>query len=171
MCALVGILIDNALKYAPEGTTISLCLEKQGKQIKLSVENVSAVALPEENLNRLFERFYRTDPSRNSQTGGHGIGLSIASAIVSAHNGQIHATHPSPGSLRITVTLPRRQKQIPKRYGLTKLPLRFVINPTSYATNRGNPFGAPRFVDRRKRADTVPGSQGSFLPRCLCMDP
>ena len=46
---------------------------------------------------------------------GHGIGLSIASAIVSAHNGQIHASQPSPGSLRIAVTLPRRQKQTFKR--------------------------------------------------------
>lgn len=112
---LVGILMDNALKYSPEGTEISLCLEKQGKQLKLSVENVSAVPLPEGNLDRLFERFYRADPSRNSQTGGHGIGLSIASAIVSVHNGQIHASQPSPGSLRIAVTLPRRQKQTFKR--------------------------------------------------------
>ena len=112
---LVGILMENALKYSPEGTPISLRLEKQGKQIKLSVENVSAVPLPEGNLDRLFERFYRTDPSRNSQTGGHGIGLSIASAIVSAHNGQIHASQPSPGSLRITVTLPRQQKSSSKR--------------------------------------------------------
>ena len=112
---LVGILMDNALKYSPERTPISLGLEKQGKQIKLSVENQSAVPLPEGNLDRLFERFYRADPSRNSQTGGHGIGLSIASAIVSAHNGQIHAFQPSPGSLRITVTLPRHQKSPSKR--------------------------------------------------------
>lgn len=107
--------MDNALKYAPEGTPISMGLEKQGKQIKLSVENVSAVPLPEGNLDRLFERFYRTDPSRNSQTGGHGIGLSIASAIVSAHNGQIHAAQPKKGSLQITVTLPRQQKSSSKR--------------------------------------------------------
>ena len=112
---LVGILMDNALKYAPEGTAIILCLEKQGKQLRLWVENVSAVPLPEGNLNRLFERFYRTDPSRNSQSGGHGIGLSIASAIASAHNGQIHASQPRPDSLRITVSFPRQQKVSCKR--------------------------------------------------------
>lgn len=111
---LVGILMDNALKYSPEGTTVTLVLGKQGKQLKLAVENVSAVPLPEGNLDRLFERFYRTDPSRNSQTGGHGIGLSIASAIVSAHNGQIHAAQPRKGSLQITVTMPRRQRQVTK---------------------------------------------------------
>lgn len=112
---LVGILLDNALKYSPEGTQITLALGKQGKLLKLSVENVSAVPLPEGDLNRLFERFYRTDPSRNSLTGGHGIGLSIASAIAAAHNGQLQASQPAQGSLQITVTLPKRQKQSPKR--------------------------------------------------------
>lgn len=108
---LVSILLDNAMKYSPEESTIRLSFQKHAKQLKLTVCNVSAVPLPEENLNRLFERFYRTDPSRNSWTGGHGIGLSIASAIAAAHSGQIHASQPEKGSLQITVTLPQRQKQ------------------------------------------------------------
>ena len=112
---LVSILLDNALKYSPEGSPIQLSLCKHGKQLKLTVCNVSAVPLPEGNLDRLFERFYRTDPSRNSQTGGHGIGLSIASAIATAHSGQIHASQPEQGNLQITVTLPQRQKQTAKR--------------------------------------------------------
>lgn len=112
---LVGILLDNALKYSPEGSVIQLSLGKHAKQLTLTVRNVSAVPLPEGNLDRLFERFYRADPSRNSRTGGHGIGLSIASAIAASHNGQIHASQPEPGSLQITVTLPQRQKQNIKR--------------------------------------------------------
>ncbi len=108
---LVGILLDNALKYSPEETAIMLSLSKHGKQLRLTVCNDSAVPLPEGDLNRLFERFYRADPSRNSQTGGHGIGLSIASAITAAHNGQIHASQPTKGKLQITVTLPQRQRQ------------------------------------------------------------
>ncbi|MDO5545114.1 MAG: HAMP domain-containing sensor histidine kinase [Eubacteriales bacterium] len=111
---LVGILLDNALKYSPEGTAIGLSLCKHAKQLKLTVRNVSAVPLPEGDLDRLFERFYRADPSRNSQTGGHGIGLSIAAAIAAAHNGQIHASQPENGSLQITVTLPQRQRQTRK---------------------------------------------------------
>ena len=108
---LVTILLDNALKYSPEGSFITLSVCKHGKQIALTVRNVSLLPLPEGNLDRLFERFYRTDPSRNSQTGGHGIGLSIASAIAAAHNGQIQASQPEKGSLQITVTFPVRQKQ------------------------------------------------------------
>lgn len=108
---LVGILLDNALKYSPEETAIMLSLSKHGKQLRLTVCNDSAVPLPAGDLNRLFERFYRADPSRNSQTGGHGIGLSIASAITAAHNGQIHASQPAKGRLQITVTLPQRQRQ------------------------------------------------------------
>lgn len=111
MAKLVGILLDNALKYSPEDSIIQLSLHRYGKQLKLTVSNDSAATLPEGNLDRLFERFYRTDPSRNSQTGGHGIGLSIAAAIAAAHNGQIHASQPKKGSLRIEVTLPQRQKQ------------------------------------------------------------
>lgn len=108
---LVSILLDNAMKYSPEGSTIHFSFQKHARQLKLTVRNVSAVPLPEENLNRLFDRFYRADPSRNSQTGGHGIGLSIASAIAAAHNGQICASQPEKDCLLITVTLPQRQKQ------------------------------------------------------------
>jgi signal transduction histidine kinase len=57
-------------------------------------------------LDQLFQRFYRTDPSRNSQTGGHGIGLSIAKAIVSAHRGKIEATSPDGVELKISAWIP-----------------------------------------------------------------
>ena len=79
---LVSILLDNALKYSQEGGTISLTLEKQGRILRLSVFNTTATAMPRDSMEHLFDRFYRTDPSRNSKTGGYGIGLSIAKAIV-----------------------------------------------------------------------------------------
>ena len=114
MRQLVSILLDNALKYSPEGGSIRLSMEKQAKHLRLTVSNLSLEPLPKENLNRLFERFYRGDPSRNSQTGGHGIGLSIAKAIVTAHGGQIHASIGENNILQITVTLPLKQKQSAK---------------------------------------------------------
>ena len=103
---LVRLLLDNALKYSPEGGSVSLALEKYGRQCRLSVSNTTDNPLPLDNLKALFERFYRADPSRNSQTGGHGIGLSVAKAIVTAHGGKIQATSEDGHSLCITAFLP-----------------------------------------------------------------
>lgn len=102
---LVGILLDNALKYSPEHGVVILTLEKQNKFIQLSVQNTTEHFMQKDQLPLLFERFYRTDPSRNSQTGGYGIGLSVAKAIVLAHNGKIQAKTPDGYSLQITVIL------------------------------------------------------------------
>ena len=105
---LVGILLDNALKYSPENSKISLNLSRQSRQIRLSVANTSSVPLPEDNADILFERFYRVDTSRNSQTGGHGIGLSIAKAIVTAHGGKIRAAVADGTGLQITAQFPQK---------------------------------------------------------------
>ncbi len=104
---LVSVLLDNAMKYSPEGGLVSLDLTAQKKALVLSVYNTTGEALRPEQLSHLFERFYRADASRNSETGGHGIGLSIAKAIVDAHGGKITAATPTTGTdLKITVTLP-----------------------------------------------------------------
>lgn len=103
---LVSILLDNAVKYAPEDGVIRLKLARQGKNAALSVWNTTATPIPRESLDKLFDRFYRTDPSRSSETGGHGIGLSIAKAVVGAHRGKITAETDDGQSLRITALLP-----------------------------------------------------------------
>lgn len=103
---LVSILLDNAVKYAPEDGVIRLKLARQGKNAALSVWNTTATPIPRESLDKLFDRFYRTDPSRSSETGGHGIGLSIAKAVVGAHRGKITAETDDGQSLQITALLP-----------------------------------------------------------------
>ncbi len=103
---LVSVLLDNAMKYSPEGGLVTLDLTAQKKALVLSVYNSTGEALRPEQLSHLFERFYRADASRNSETGGHGIGLSIAKAITEAHNGKITAATPTGADLRITVTIP-----------------------------------------------------------------
>ena len=85
---LVGILMDNAIKYCDNGGEISVTLNR-GRRIVLTVENTYA-AIDEIELNRLFDRFYRADKAR-SFTGGYGVGLSMAKAIVQKHKGEIAA--------------------------------------------------------------------------------
>lgn len=87
---VIGILLDNAIKYAREKSDINVKLTKQNKKIVFTVENESD-NLEIKNYNILFERFYRADSSRNSKTGGYGIGLSIAQSIVLKHKGKISA--------------------------------------------------------------------------------
>lgn len=103
---LMSILLDNAVKYTPEGGRISFALKKEGRSIRLSVSNDTAVPMEKEVLDRLFDRFYRTDQSRNSSTGGYGLGLSIARSIASAHKGKIRAENSGGNNLTITASLP-----------------------------------------------------------------
>lgn len=86
---LVSVLTDNAIKYSPENSSISITLEKRNKNVEFVVSNTSLYPVEEAALEHIFDRFYRADSSRNSETGGHGIGLSVAKKIVEAHNGKI----------------------------------------------------------------------------------
>lgn len=103
---LVNILIDNAMKYSPEGGIVSLSVHAQNRSLCLSVFNTTIDPIEKQNLSHIFERFYRMDSSRSSQTGGYGIGLSVAKAIVSAHNGRISAATQDGHSLQINVQFP-----------------------------------------------------------------
>lgn len=103
---LTSILLENALKYTPEGGNISVLLEKQGHTVRLAVSNTIAQPIEAEKLSLFFDRFYRADPSRNSQTGGYGLGLSIAQSIVFAHKGKIRAESPDGQALIVTALLP-----------------------------------------------------------------
>lgn len=101
---LISILIDNAIKYSIENTKISVSLtEKRSKKV-LKVINY-AENLKTENYNRLFERFFRLDDSRNSKTGGFGIGLATAKAIVKRHSGDIKAESVDGKQIIFTVEL------------------------------------------------------------------
>ncbi len=105
ICQLVSILLDNAVKYAAAQSVIALWLERRGRGVRLRVEN-RVESFSREDLENMFERFYRADASRNSASGGYGIGLSIARAVVQAHRGRIHAALRDGHTLAITVDLP-----------------------------------------------------------------
>lgn len=104
--ALSEFCLKMRSSNSPEGSTVSLGLARQGRQAVLTVENRSVLPIDRSRLDRVFDRFYRTDASRNSETGGHGIGLSIAKAIAILHGGRIRASSEDGSSFRITVSLP-----------------------------------------------------------------
>lgn len=87
---VVSLLVDNAMKYSDEGAEILVSLTKQGNKSVIRVEN-TVDHIDNGNLDVLFERFYRPDESRSTETGGHGIGLSVVRAIVEAHRGRVSA--------------------------------------------------------------------------------
>ena len=101
LCQLVSILLDNAISHG-DGEEIKLVLKKEKSSIILSVIN-DAKALSEEQISHLFDRFYRTDESRNEKGLHYGLGLSIAKAIVEAHKGDIHAEYDN-GRINVVAT-------------------------------------------------------------------
>ena len=105
LAKLVSILLDNAMKYSPENGTVELTLERAGKNARLIVRN-STPPMEKGSADRLFERFTREDRSRNSESGGFGLGLAIAKAVTEAHKGTIHAQSEDGASLTVTAELP-----------------------------------------------------------------
>ncbi|MBO4432467.1 MAG: HAMP domain-containing histidine kinase [Clostridia bacterium] len=103
---LLSILLDNAVKYTPEGGTIDLSLSIKGKSAVVSCSNTTADEMSREDISHVFDRFYRTDKSRNSALGGHGIGLSVAKAIAEAHSGRITAQAADAHTFLITAVFP-----------------------------------------------------------------
>lgn len=101
---LIEILLDNAVKYSDDEGNIAFSLCASGKGGKIVVTNTTD-GVPQGNLDILFERFYRLDSSRNSDTGGHGIGLSVAKAIAQQQKGKIGAYSPDGKTIVFTVTL------------------------------------------------------------------
>lgn len=98
---LIAILIDNAISHSDSGGTVSLKLERDAKKIRLSVTNTGD-PIPEHDCERIFERFYRVDNSRDRKTGGFGLGLPIAKTIVDAHGGSISVESRAVGNGGVT---------------------------------------------------------------------
>ena len=99
---MVSILLDNAVKYASDGSPIRVTLEKGKKGPVLRTVN-RCEGLTQQQADKLFDRFYRVDPSRT--TGGFGIGLSLARSIAEGHKGSIKATCCEENKIEFTVSL------------------------------------------------------------------
>lgn len=101
---MAAIFIDNALKYSGEGGKVKVTLKKQGERKVLTVFNTgSGVKAGEEE--KIFERFYRSDESRNRSTGGYGLGLAIAKSIIDKHKFRVHVENNEGKSIAFIVTM------------------------------------------------------------------
>ena len=97
-------LISNAIKYSFKETPIIISIHNYKDKVKITVEN-SVDSIEESEIEKMFERFYRFEKSRSSQTGGSGLGLAISKNIVSAHGGKIYAESLEKDSITIVVEL------------------------------------------------------------------
>lgn len=102
---LASLLIDNAMKYSSEKGSIAVRMHRD-KQIIFEVNN-TCDTFPEGNLDKLFDRFYRADTSRNRKSGGYGIGLSVARAITTTYGGTIEALRDGDHIIRFVVKIPK----------------------------------------------------------------
>ena len=101
---VVAILIDNAIKNADDDGLVELILKRVGDTIHLEVFNTGA-GIPEDQQDKIFQRFYRYDASRSKATGGYGLGLAIAKSIVDEHQGTIRVSSEVGSWVRFTVIL------------------------------------------------------------------
>jgi heavy metal sensor kinase len=104
-------LLDNAVRYNVEGGTLSISLGKSDSLAVFRIANTGP-EIPPEHENRIFERFYRADPSRSSDTVGSGLGLSICRELVLAHGGDIWLERVQPGWTAFALTLPGPKKSV-----------------------------------------------------------
>ncbi len=109
MKQLLRILMDNSLKYSPPEGRIYLRVTRDGSYIRLTVQD-EGIGIPSDAIPHIFERFYRTDQSRDRKTGGTGLGLSIAKWIVERHGGWFEIVSRPDVGTRITVVLPAAQE-------------------------------------------------------------
>ena len=102
---VVDNLLENAITHTPEGGSVTVSANAVDGDIEIAVADTGPGIAPEE-LSRLFERFYRADPSRDRSTGGAGLGLTIARRLVEAHGGTIEVSSVVGEGTRFTIRLP-----------------------------------------------------------------
>ena len=105
MMGVLNNLVDNALRYTPEGGSVIFSAQVFDKMLEIRVQD-SGAGIAEGELDRVFDRFYRSDPSRQREEGGSGLGLAIARSIVEKHNGRIRAESKPGQGTTIVIHLP-----------------------------------------------------------------
>lgn len=152
-------LVGNAVKYAPEGTGVDLCLAPKGEQVAVSVRD-HGPGIPAEARERVFDRFHRLD---HPEISGTGLGLSIVAAVVRAHDGRIELLDPPHGNgLRVEVHLPvalAAAAGTDERHG----PSSMTLLPEGEQSKAALFRGSCRGEGSRRREDSSPSAGCSAL--------
>ena len=104
----ISNLIENAINYSPDATQVSITEKIEKNLIEIAVTD-QGIGIPEKDLERIFERFYRVDPARSRQTGGTGLGLSIVKHVITNHGGDISVWSAEGAGSTFTIRLPQFQ--------------------------------------------------------------
>jgi two-component system, OmpR family, phosphate regulon sensor histidine kinase PhoR len=105
--SVAGDLVENASNYSPERSRIVLSSKSDGSHVLIDVAD-SGPGIPEADLTRVFERFYRVDKARARESGGTGLGLSIVRHLVELHGGEVRAINRPEGGATFRIRLPRK---------------------------------------------------------------
>lgn len=108
---VMRILLDNAVKYTPKGGTITMGVRREAHGCTLMMSD-NGSGIPQEELPKIFERFYRSDSARKAESSGHGLGLSIARIIVIAHGGKLQVRSKVGVGTTFSITLPEKQSRL-----------------------------------------------------------
>jgi len=101
----ISNLIENAINYSPDSTQVAIVLTCKDKLVEISVTD-QGIGIPEKEIERIFERFYRVDPARSRATGGTGLGLSIVKHVATNHGGDISVWSNEGSGSTFTIRLP-----------------------------------------------------------------
>ena len=103
----LGNLVSNAVTYSPDGGRVVVSARSEPTRVHLSVTD-QGIGIPAEEIDRIFERFYRVDPARHRSTGGTGLGLSIVKHVAASHGGDVRVRSVEGQGSTFTLELPRR---------------------------------------------------------------
>lgn len=121
--AAVSNLVANAVTYSGEGSRVVVTTRSEGDQVQVSVVD-QGIGIPPEDIDRIFERFYRVDPARHRSTGGTGLGLAIVKHVAATHGGDIAVWSVQGQGSTFTLTLPRNPQP---GQGRTTTPVEVVV--------------------------------------------
>lgn len=107
MWQVVYNITDNAIKYTPEGGKVEVGVYDDGKDVRIEVAD-NGVGIPEKDIDKIFDRFYRVDKARSRESGGTGLGLSIVKELVNMHGGDIFVESIVNAGTRMKITIPKR---------------------------------------------------------------